>query len=126
MPWGEEQAVPIILPLQGNWRDFIASIYTLHEFVLQTEASLDEASTDTRIRLAAGHTTSQSSAEDFLRRVVAFCEGIVSGAVPEFMRLPGDVVAPGGSLGEEMFVLWQGEGRTEFSLMAPERFKDDF
>jgi glyoxylase-like metal-dependent hydrolase (beta-lactamase superfamily II) len=29
MPWGEEQAVPIILPLQGNWTDFIASMYTL-------------------------------------------------------------------------------------------------
>ena len=63
MPWGEEQAVPIILPLQGNWRDFIASIHTLHEFVLQTEASLDNDSTDRRIRLAAGHTTSQSYAE---------------------------------------------------------------
>lgn len=64
--------------------------------------------------------------KDFLRRVVAFCEGIVSGAVPEFLQLPGDVVAPGGSLGDEMFILWQHEGRTEFSLMAPERFKDDF
>jgi glyoxylase-like metal-dependent hydrolase (beta-lactamase superfamily II) len=126
MPWGEEQAVPIILPRQGNWRDFIASMYTLHEFVLQTEAPLDSASFDTRIRLAAGHTTSRSFAEDFLHRAVTFCEGIVSGAVPEFLRLPGDVVAPGGSLGDEMFVLWQGEGRTDFSLMAPERFKDDF
>lgn len=126
MPWGEEQAVPIILPLQGNWRDFIASIHTLHEFVLQKEASLDNGSTDRRIRLAAGHTTSQSYAEGFLRRVVAFCEGIVSGAVPEFLRLPGDVVAPGGSLGDEIFILWQHEGRTEFSLMAPESFTDDF
>lgn len=126
MPWGEEQAVPIILPLQGNWRDFTASIHTLHAFVLQTEATLDDTSTETRIRLAAGHTTSQSLAEDFLRRAIAFCEGIVSGTVPEFMRLAGDAVAPGGSLGDEMFILWQGEGRTDFSLMAPERFKDEF
>ncbi|GAB7326943.1 hypothetical protein MBLNU13_g10902t1 [Cladosporium sp. NU13] len=126
MPWGEEQAVPIILPLQGNWRDFIASIYTLYEFVQQTEASLGNGSADRRMRLAAGHTTSQSYAEDFLRRAVAFCEGIVSGAVPELLRLPGDVVAPGGSLGNEMFILWQDEGRTDFSLMAPESFKDDF
>ena len=126
MPWHEEQAVPIILPLQGNWRDFVASLHTLHEFVLQTEGSRNDASKEMRIRLAAGHTTSRSFAEGFLSRAIAFCEGIVSGAVPEFVRLPGDVVAPGGSLGDEMFVLWQDEGETEFSLMAPARFIDDF
>ena len=126
MPWGEEQNVPIILPLQGNWKEFIASLHVLHEFVLQTEPLLSDVRVDTQICLAAGHTTSQGSAESFLRRFIAFCEGVVSGAVPEFVRLPGDVVAPGGSLGDEMFVMWQGEGNTEFSLMAPERFINDF
>jgi glyoxylase-like metal-dependent hydrolase (beta-lactamase superfamily II) len=126
MPWGEEQNVPIILPLQGHWKDFIVSLYTLHEFVKQTEESVEERGMGKRIQLAAGHTTSQSPAADFLHRVIGFCEGIVTGTVPEFVRIPGDVVAPGGSLGDEMFILWQDKGRTEFSLMAPESFKNDF
>jgi glyoxylase-like metal-dependent hydrolase (beta-lactamase superfamily II) len=126
MPWGKEQNVPIVLPLQGNWKDFIISLYTLQEFVKQTEESFEDRTPDRRIQLAAGHTTSQSPAADFLHRVIDFCEGIVAGTVPEFVRIPGDVVAPGGSLGDEMFILWQDESRTEFSLMAPESFTNDF
>lgn len=126
MPWGEEQNVPIILPLQGNWTDFMSSLYTLQEFVRQTGESFTEDPVGRHVQLAAGHTTSESPAEEFLSGVITFCEGIVSGTVPEFLRIPGDVVAPGGSLGDEIFVLWQDEGRTEFSLMAPESFKGDF
>jgi glyoxylase-like metal-dependent hydrolase (beta-lactamase superfamily II) len=129
MPWGEEanaQGIPIILPLQGNWQDFMRSLTTLRDFVTQEEASLGEGPTRKQIQLAAGHTTSQTPAASFLRRLIAFCEGIVTGATPECVRLPGSVVAPGGSLGDEMFVMWNHDGRTEFSLMAPERFIDDF
>lgn len=125
MPWGEEQCVPIILPLQGNWKDFISTLHTLHEFVMQTEASFDACSTGRLIQLAAGHTVSRSPASDFLHRTIAFCTEVVAGTVPEF-DIPGDAVAPGGTLGNEMFVLWQHEGRTEFSLMAPKKFKKDF
>jgi hypothetical protein len=104
----------------------MVSLYTLHEFVKQTEESSEDRTLGRQIQLAAGHTTSQSSAADFLDRVIDFCEGIVAGTVPELVRIPGDVVAPGGSLGDEMFILWQDEGRTEFSLMAPESFQEDF
>jgi hypothetical protein len=86
--------------------------------VIQTENSFSDKLSGNKVRLAAGHTTSQSPAPDFLCRVIEFCEGIVSGSVPQFVKIPGDVVAPAGSLGDEMFVSWQGEGRTEFSLVA--------
>lgn len=125
MPWGEEQCVPIILPLQGNWKDFIGTLHTLQEFITQTEASFDGCSAGRRIQLAAGHTVSKSPASGFLHRTITFCKEVIAGRVPE-IEIPGDAIAPGGTLGNEMFVLWQHEGRTEFSLMAPKKFKKDF
>ena len=125
MPWGQEQVVPIILPLQGNWRDFVASLHTLHEFVLQTEDSLSDATVDVRIQLAAGHTTSARPAADFLQTVIKFCQRVVAGTVDEVL-IPGNVVAPGGSLGNVMFAQWTGEEGEDLALLAPARFKNDF
>jgi glyoxylase-like metal-dependent hydrolase (beta-lactamase superfamily II) len=124
MPWGEVQTVPIVLPLQGNWRNFMASLHTLHEFVLQTENSLNDASVDKRIRLAAGHTTSARPAADFLQTVIKFCQRIVAGTVTEAL-LPGDLL-PGGSLGDVTFAQWTGDEGEDLALLAPAQFKDNF
>ncbi|KAM0711089.1 hypothetical protein Q7P35_001828 [Cladosporium inversicolor] len=124
MPWGERQVVPIVLPLQGNWKDFVASLHTLHEFVTQKD-SLNYASAELRIRLAAGHTTSARPAADFLQTVIAFCQRIVAGTVDEVL-IPGDLDIPGGSLGDVTFARWTGEEGEDLALIAPARFKDDF
>ncbi|KAL1583072.1 hypothetical protein WHR41_08291 [Cladosporium halotolerans] len=121
MPWGEEQDVPVILPLQGNWRDFMDSLEKLENVVAEAEQQHGER----EVQLAAGHTTSQGSARDILREVIGVCKRIEAGSVPVIARMRGDAVAPGGTLGDEMFVLWQDGGEAEFSLMAPESFQDD-
>lgn len=120
-----DQGVPIILPLQGNWRDFIATLHKLQRFVTEAEEPLAGDGTKKQIQLAAGHTTSQSPAKDFVPRVIGFCEDVEGGKVPS-VGVPGDVVAPGGSLGDVMFRHWQAEGRPEFALRMPESFMDDF
>lgn len=125
MPWGEKQVVPIVLPLQGNWRDFITSLHALHDFVTHTEASLNDASAAMQIRLAAGHTTSARPAADFLQTVIAFCQRIVAGTVDEALIL-GDLDLPGGSLGDVTFARWTGDEEEDLALLAPEQFKEDF
>jgi glyoxylase-like metal-dependent hydrolase (beta-lactamase superfamily II) len=124
MPWGEVQTVPIVLPLQGNWRNFVASLHTLRDFA-QTEDSLKEASADMRIRLAAGHTTSARPAADFLQTVIEFCQRVVAGTVTEAL-IPGDLELPGGSLGDVTFARWTGDEGEDLALLAPVQFKDDF
>lgn len=121
MPWGEDQVVPIVLPMQGNVKDFIASLHKLHDFATKE----DQESNEAQIQLAAGHTTSQRPAAKFLRNVILFCGDISLGKL-EAESIPGDLVAPGGSLGDTMFTLWTGNEDTDLSLIAPERFKDDF
>ncbi|KAM0712013.1 hypothetical protein Q7P37_011107 [Cladosporium fusiforme] len=125
MPWTEEQDVAIILPLQGNWKDFVATLQKLRDFVAEEDAK-PASSTRREMKLAAGHTTSQAPAADFLRKAASFVKDVASGRVPILARIPGDVVAPGGSLGDEMFVLWQDDGKADFSLRAPESFMDGF
>ena len=125
MPWGEVQVVPIVLPLQGNWGDFIASLHSLHDFVTHAEDSLHDTSADVRIRLAAGHTTSARPAADFLQTVIAFCQRIVAGTVVEAL-IPRDLDLPGGSLGDATFARWTGEEGEDLALLAPEHSKNDF
>ena len=125
MPWGEVQVVPIVLPLQGNWGDFIASLHSLHDFVTHAEDTLHDTSADVRIRLAAGHTTSARPAADFLQTVIAFCQRIVAGTVVEAL-IPGDLDLPGGSLGDATFARWTGEEGEDLALLAPDHFKNDF
>lgn len=126
MPWGEEQDVPIILPLQGNWKDFVASLHKLLTLAQDEDDKTSGKATGREMKLAAGHTTSQTPAVDFLRKAVSFCEDVVAGKIPILVKLPGDAVAPGGSLGDETFVWWQAEGRTDFGLMMPESFQKEF
>lgn len=125
MPWGVEQNVPIILPLQGNPKDFVASLRKLQKFVVDAEKPSTQGSPERPIQLAAGHTTSQRPAADFLLMLVTFCDDIACGKL-EAIPIPGDHVGAGGSLGDEIFVLWIGEGDTDVSLVVPERFRDGF
>ena len=119
------QVVPIVLPLQGNWGDFIASLHSLHDFVTHAEDTLHDTSADVRIRLAAGHTTSARPAADFLQTVIAFCQRIVAGTVVEAL-IPRDLDLPGGSLGDATFARWTGEEGEDLALLAPEHSKNDF
>jgi len=120
MPWGEEQDEPILFPSHGNWHDWICSVRRLLTIAEQEDAKGEP------LRIACGHTTAGVLAADFLRRVKTYGGRIMRGEVPVVSRLPGDKVAPGGSLGEGMFVMWRDEGEPEFSLCAPERFEDEF
>ena len=123
MPWGEQQDVPIILPLQGNWREFVASLEMLLAFVKSRESQL---SSEQRIRLAAGHTTSDGIAADLLQSCLNFVRRVEEGGVPVVAKIPGDQIAPGGSLGDAEFWFWQDDGDPEYSLVAPEKFRKDF
>ena len=81
---------------------------------------------DEKVRMACGHTTSAAPAVDFLERVHQYASDVAAGKIRVAAEIPGDQVAPGGSLGGDIFVLWQDEGNPEFSLIAPQRIKDDF
>ncbi|KAK3704485.1 hypothetical protein LTR37_013768 [Vermiconidia calcicola] len=122
LPWGEKQDLPIILVSQGSWKEFIQSVKKLQAFV-KTNAKSGNGNT---IKLAAGHATSNVDAGAFLQSLHDFLQRVVMGFVPIIARIPGDQVAPGGSLGDEIFVFWQEDGNPEFSLIAPERFIQDF
>ena len=126
MPWGENQNVPIIVPLQGNWKDFLTSVQKLPGFVGSDEEATEAKSCNQCIRIASGHTTSCAAAAEMLRNVLKFSNRIANGSVPVVAKLPGDQIAPGGSLGDEMFVFWQDDKDPEFSLIAPEKFERDF
>ena len=121
MPWEEEQAVPIVFPLQGDWNAWCASMQKLLTFVKAEDAERKDG-----IRVACGHTTSNVPAAELLKKVIAFGQRVADGSVPVIARMPGDDVAPGGSLGDETFVLWQDSGSPPFSMIAPERFEDGF
>lgn len=124
MPWGEVQVVPIVLPLLGNWRDFIASLHSLHDFVAHAEDWFSGTSADVRIRIAAGHTTSARPAADFLQMVIAFCQRIVAGTVVEAL-IPGVLDLPGGLLVDATFARWTGKEGEDLALLAPEHFRND-
>lgn len=128
MPWGERQDVPIILPLQGNWKHFVSTLDTLISFTRGKESKLgsQDGPSAKRVRLAAGHTTSNAPAIDMLQNVQTFVERVAKGEVPIKAEVPGDGVAPGGSLGDGTFVFWQDEGEPMFSLIAPKSFQKDF
>lgn len=49
MPWGEEQKVPITLPLQGNVRHFIGSLHKLLNFVVDAEQSFAQDSSGRQV-----------------------------------------------------------------------------
>lgn len=123
MPWGDEQDVPIILPLQGDWRNFVASVDKLLAFAMMEDK---EASSEERLRLAAGHTTSDAWAVEILRAASDFIHRVEKGEVPVILKIPGDEVAPGGTLGDAEFWFWHDDGDPEFDLMAPETFRKDF
>ncbi|OQO09716.1 hypothetical protein B0A48_05119 [Cryoendolithus antarcticus] len=121
MPWAEKQDVPILFPPQGNWHDWCASLEKLLRL-----SKAEDAGNEKLVRVACGHTTSDAVATATVERVIDFGKRIAAGKVREVMRLPGKDVAPGGSLGDEIFVYWHDEGDVEFSMMAPERFLEDF
>ena len=120
-PWGETQDVPIILVAQSHWGDYVASLNKLHDFVDRTQAH-----SSAPIRLSSGHTTSGKNAVSFVQDAITFVGRVVAGEVPVIAELAGDEVAPGGTLGDETFIFWQDDGEPLFSLLAPERFKQDF
>ena len=124
MPWGEQQDVPIVFPLQGNWKHFMSSLTKLKEFAMEQDQSA--AGDAGKVLMAAGHTTSAAPAVEFLERVHQYACNVAAGKVRVAAEIPGDQVAPGGSLGSDIFVLWQDEGNPEFSLIAPQRIKDEF
>lgn len=122
MPWGEEQGVPIVFPLQGDWKAWCASMQKLSDFVEEKNAEHDSP-----VRIACGHTTSNALATELLRKVIDFGKGVADGSVPLVMEVPGNEVAPGGSLGDEIFFLWkQAFEQPPLSMIAPQRFKRDF
>jgi hypothetical protein len=131
--------VPVLLPQQGNWVDFNASLHKLLDFVVQIEreqakqtgcetASFSAQSSGSRnyIRLAAGHTTSHGCAALLLRDLIAFCEQVKEGNVPVYARMRGDEIAPMGSFGHEMFCFWLGGEGHSFNLLMPERIMEEF
>jgi glyoxylase-like metal-dependent hydrolase (beta-lactamase superfamily II) len=124
MPWGEQHDVPIVFPLQGNWKHFMSSLTKLKEFAVEQDQSA--TGNAEKVRMACGHTTSAALAVDFLERVHQYASNVAAGNVRVAAEIPGDQVAPGGSLGNDIFVLWQDEGNPEFSLIAPQRIKDEF
>lgn len=119
-PWGEKQDVPIILVLQSDWKDWLGSLKKLVKFVEKHN------NPTSRIIAACGHTTAGIPAGKLLHNALHFANRVADGDVPIIARLPGDEVAPGGTLGDAMFVFWQDDGNPEFSLIAPEDFIDDF
>lgn len=127
LPWGETQDVPIILVLQSNWKDWVGSLQTLADFIKTNEYDyFQQTGGKTPIQIAAGHTTDSIPAGPLVQRCLDFTDRVVAGNVPIIARLPGDEVAPGGTLGDAIFVFWQEDGDPEFSLIAPEDFIDDF
>jgi len=130
MPWGEVQDVPIILVGQGNWTDYVRSLKKLQDFIQGEEGSRcakDQcAGGRKQIHLGAGHTTQAAPALQFIKDGREFVARVVDGDVPIIATLPGDEVAPGGTLGDENFLFWQDDGEPLFSILAPERFQKDF
>lgn len=122
LPWGEQVSVPIILPVQGDWEAFQHSVRRMREFVQREEAQLGDGVT---IRLAAGHTTANAQANEFLDETQAFVDRLNRAQVPILMFCPNGEVAPGGSLGPETFIFFQDEGEPMFSFIAPERLLGD-
>ena len=55
MPWGEQQDVPIVFPMQGDWKQFMSSLTKLKKFA--TEQDQAAAADVEKIRMACGHTT---------------------------------------------------------------------
>ena len=121
MPWGEVQELPIILVAQSHWGDFVASLHKLRDFVASTQKKTGKV-----LRLSSGHSTSGRKAKKFISDAIAYIDRIVERDVPVIAELPGDEVAPGGSLGNETWVFWQDDGDPEFSLLAPARFMKEF
>ncbi len=120
-PWRETQVVPIVLVVQSDWADYVASLKKLHDFIDSTQTH-----SSTQIYLSSGHTTSGEDALSFVQDAITLVGRVVAGEVPVIAELAGDEVAPGGILGNETFILWQDDGEPLFSLLAPERFKQDF
>ncbi|TKA78125.1 hypothetical protein B0A55_02728 [Friedmanniomyces simplex] len=122
LTWGERQDAPIVIPLQGNWADFKASLAKLLSFVEAEEAGPSSQ----RIQIACGHTTANAPAAEVLHAVDQFANRFEAGGVPVATPLPGHQVAPGGSSSEGGFLLWQDPGEPEFSIIAPKRFEREF
>jgi hypothetical protein len=123
MPWGDIWDVPIILPLQGNWKDWINSIEELLKFVNKKDTG---ATPESRVRLSAGHSTSGVVAGEIIQSALDFAHRVERGEVPVIAKLAGDEVAPGGTLGDASFWYWQDKGSPQFSLLAPAKFRKDF
>lgn len=122
MPWGETQDVPIILVAQSHWGDYVASLRKLRDFV----GGQEKGHAGKAVTLSSGHTTSGVNAKSFVAECIAFIGRIVAGDVPVIAELAGDEVAPGGTLGDEIFVFWQEDGDPLFSFLAPKRFTQEF
>ncbi|KAK5169373.1 uncharacterized protein LTR77_005348 [Saxophila tyrrhenica] len=122
LPW-DTQDVPIILPLQGNWTEFVASIEELYAFVKEKDRGFSK---DKRVKIGAGHTTAGVEAADTIKNALKFIQNVEKGKVPVIAKVPGDEVAPGGTLGDAEFWYWQADGNPEFSLLAPESFRSEF
>ena len=122
MPWVELLDVPIILVAQSHWGNYVASSEKLREFVDGKQKRGEEKA----VRLSAGHSTSGVKAKRFIAEAITFIARVAQGDVPVIAELPADEVAPGGSLGDETFLYFQQDGDPLFSLLAPERFRQDF
>jgi glyoxylase-like metal-dependent hydrolase (beta-lactamase superfamily II) len=123
MPWGDEQDVPILLCLQSDWRNFVASIDKLRAFAQMEDRGAPDKQP---LRLAAGHTTSDAPAVELLQAASTFVHRVEAGRVPILCKMTGDEVAPGGTLGDAEFWFWHDEGDPEFDLIAPESIRKDF
>ena len=99
LPWGDIQDVPIVLPLQGNWKDFVASVTELLAFVNKNDQG---ATLGKRIRLSAGHTTSGDLAGPTIRGALDLIRRVQRDEVPVIAKVPGDEVTPGGTLGKKL------------------------
>ncbi len=99
LPWGDIQDVPIVLPLQGNWKDFVASVTELLDFVNKHDQG---AAPEKRIRLSAGHTTSGELAGQTIQGALDLIQRVQRDEVPIIAKVSGDEVTPGGTLGKRM------------------------
>lgn len=96
MPWGEKQDAPIILGAHSHWGDYVASLNELHEFVESEQTFPAKA-----IRLSSRNSTPGKDVGSFVPDAMTFIKRIAVGDVPVIAELPGDEVAPSGTLGDE-------------------------
>jgi glyoxylase-like metal-dependent hydrolase (beta-lactamase superfamily II) len=111
-PWGPEGPAPILFPNEGSLVDWWCSVDRLVAFVITKNAEAEGA----RVKLAAGHVTSNADAGMFLIDVKDFVARVLRNVL-SFEERP----AKRG----ERFGMWSESGGGRFSLGAPVRLVEE-